>query len=564
MKKYIILLTLTLGWLSNSSAQNNTFESEAIFIHTNETTFVTGETLLYKIYCLNANSKELSTISKIAYIEIKDYNGITLFRNKITLNNGLGANEIFINTTFNTGNYKLIAYTNWMLNNSKSKYFEIDIAIINPFLSVGNKADNPSNANSEISKQNTISLKNEDVKIKLAKNNYLKREKVALDIISNTEKFTNGNYSISVRKVDGLKFGNTISSSDFINNNSDKFINSNAINHLPELRGELLSGKLTTKDSSKTTKDKHLGLSVIGDPFDFKIVKTNHKGEFNFILDKEQKKSDVILQVLENEINDFQITINPPAKVEVNTPFKNNLNFTETSIKEIEARLVASQIVNAYSTKDSLASKPLNFIPFYNYNAKDYILDDYKRFPTFKETIIEIVPAVYFKENQGNYSLHIRDYVTSGESFGSALVLVDGMLLQDVNELFNYNTKNIYKISVVNKAYAYGSKIFSGLISITTFNREYNPKTKNILPIQIERSNLDKAYQSTNYETEKDFTRLPDYRYQLAWDTNVNLTKNATLFHFFTSDIEGKYEISLEGFSAKGEPLSIKEYFEVN
>ena len=138
------------------------------------------------------------------------------------------------------------------------------------------------------------------------------------------------------------------------------------------------------------------------------------------------------------------------------------------------------------------------------------------------------------------------------------------MLLQDVNELFNYNTKNIYKISVVNKAYAYGSKIFSGLISITTFNREYNPKSKNILSLQIERSALDKVYQSINYETEKDFTRLPDFRYQLAWNTNVSLTKNTTPFHFFTSDIEGKYEISLEGFSAKGEPLSIKEYFEVN
>src|SRR5690606_2298842 len=157
------------------------------------------------------------------------------------------------------------------------------------------------------------------------------------------------------------------------------------------LRGELLSGKLTSKDSSRTTKDKHLGISAIGEPFDFKIVKTNNNGEFHFILDKEQKKSDVILQVLENEINDFQITINPPAKVEVNTSFKNNLNFTETSIKDIEARLVACQIVNAYSTKDSLITENLNFNPFYKNIAKDYILDDYKRFSSFRETIIEII-----------------------------------------------------------------------------------------------------------------------------------------------------------------------------
>lgn len=563
MKKYIILLTI--GWLSNCFAQNNTFESEIIFLHTNETTFVTGETLLYKIYCLNANSKELSKISKIAYIEIIDNNGTSVSRDKITLYNGVGTNEIFINTTFNTGNYKLIAYTNWMLNNSKSKYYEADITIINPFLPFKNKENYTTDSTSELIKNSNPSLKNDAISIQLDKNTYSKREKVKLDIISNSEKFKNGNFSISVRKIDNLKFNIASNSADFTNNNSpDKFIHSNSINHLPELRGELLSGKLTTNDITKTIKDKHLGLSIIGEPFDFKIVKTNNNGEFHFILDEEIKKSNVILQILENDLSDFQITINAPAKAELNTTFKNNLNLTETSIKDIEARLVACQIVNTYSSKDSSSTKPVNLIPFYNYNAKEYILDDYKRFPTFKETIIEIVPAVYFKENQGNYSLHIRDYITSGESFGSALVLIDGLLLQDVNELFNYNTKNIYKISIVNKAYAYGSKIFSGLISITTFNREYNPKSKNILPLQIERSILNKAYQYANYESEKDFTRIPDYRYQLAWETNVNITTNTTPIYFFTSDIEGKYEINLEGFSLKGEPLSIKEQFEVN
>lgn len=566
MKKYIILVTISIGWFTNSFAQNNSFESETIFLHTNETTFVTGETFLYKIYCLNANSKELSKISKIAYVEILDNKGTNVSRNKITLNNGIGTNEIFINTTFNTGNYKLIAYTSWMLNNSKSKYFETNITIINPFLPFKNKENNTTATTSESSKNSSISLKNDDISIKLDKNTYSKREKVALDIISNSEKFVNGNFSISVRKIDGLTFEKAINSTDFINNNSsDKFINSNTINYLPELRGELLSGKITSNDVTKTTKEKHIGLSIIGEPFDFKIVKTNANGEFHFILDKELKNSNIILQILENDLSDFQITLDTPVKAELNTTFENNLNLTETSIKDIEARLVACQIVNAYSSKDSLSStKPRNFLPFYGYNAKEYILDDYKRFPTFKETIIEIVPAVYFKENEGNYTLHIRDYVTAGESFGSALVLVDGLLLQDVNELFNYNTKNIYKISVVNKAYSYGSKIFSGVISITTFNREYNPKSKNILPLQIERCNTDKAYQNLQYNTEKDLSRFPDYRYQLAWETNLSLTKNATPFQFYTSDIEGKYEINLEGFSAKGEPLSIKEYFEVN
>lgn len=563
MRKHIILIAFIFVWFSKSHAQNNHFESETIFIHTNESTFVTGETLLYKLYCLNANSKELSKISKIAYVEIIDSNGTRVSRNKIALTNGVASNEIFINTSYITGNYKLIAYTNWMLNNTKSKYSETNITIINPFLPIKNNSNSTNKTSFETFKQENYS-ENEDVIVKLSKDYYTKRDKVELEIISKSQKFKDGNFSISVRKIDDLSFNKTIQSTDFINKDLDKFINQSTNINLPELRGELLMGKISSNDINKTLSEKYIALSIIGDPFDFKIAKSNNNGEFYFILDQNLKKSDCILQILENDLNDFQIHLKAPVETKINpTNFNYNVNVSEKHINDIEARLVACQIVNAYSTKDTLTTKSSKFIPFYEFTAKEYILDDYKRFPTFKETIIEIVPAVYFKQNEGNYTLHIRDYITSGESFGSALVLVDGLYLQDVNELFNYNTNNIYKISIVNKAYSYGSKIFSGVISITTFNRDYNPKSRNIFATQIERCIPEKPYTTTNYDSDNDYTRLPDYRYQLVWNTNLSLSENTNPFSFYTSDIEGNFEISIEGFSLKGEPLSVKKTFEV-
>ena len=53
---------------------------------------------------------------------------------------------------------------------------------------------------------------------------------------------------------------------------------------------------------NKTINNKHIGLSAIGEPFDFKIVKANSNGEFHFILDQDLKKSDVILQIFENDL----------------------------------------------------------------------------------------------------------------------------------------------------------------------------------------------------------------------------------------------------------------------
>lgn len=563
MKKQMMLLFTSIMLVFNSYAQIEDFESETIYLHTNETTFITGETLLYKIYCINANSKELSKISKIAYIELMDSEGLLVNRSKIALKNGIGSNEIFINTSCLSGNYKLIAYTSWMLNNLNSKYFETEISIINPFLSIKKNAKT-TQVTSESKQYLPNNTKKEDIEIKTSKKTYSKRDKIELDIIQKSEKFIDGNFSISVRKIDQLKFNKKITSQEHLDNNKDKFINANDVHFLPELRGEMLSGKITSKNESKTNSDKHISLSILGEPFDQKIVKTNANGEFHFILEEDIKKSDIILQIIENNVNDFIFSIDKPSSAEFNnTASKSDFTISNENIDEIEKRLVACQIVNSYHLKDSLLKSSMPFIPFYKNNAKEYILDEYKRFPTFRETITEIVPAVYFKENGEGFSLHIRDYITGGQSFGSALILIDGLFLQDVNELFNYNTNNIYKICVINNAFSYGSKIFSGVISIITFNKAYNGKSSNVLPLQIERCKFDKPFQNINYESEFDYSRIPDYRYQLAWETNFLINKDSNVYHFFASDLDGLYEISLEGFSKSGEPLSINEYFEV-
>ena len=173
MKKIIIHIILLVSFIHYSFAQEYSLESESIFVHTNETTFVTGESILYKIYCLNNNTNQLSSISKIAYIELIDSTGTSIHRSKISLNNGVGNNEIFINTNYNTGNYKLISYTNWMQNNSKFKYFELDIVIINPFIPYDINKNDTNKATINSSNELT---RNNDFELDLEKKKYSKRE----------------------------------------------------------------------------------------------------------------------------------------------------------------------------------------------------------------------------------------------------------------------------------------------------------------------------------------------------------------------------------------------------
>ena len=143
LKHYLLIISLLLCCLQNSIAQGISSISElnaidkkinvSIFITTIRYSFLSGETLLYKLFCLNKTTNSTSSYSKIAYIELVDSNKKSIFTHKLFLENGTGNGDYFIPTTLESGNYKLIGYTNWMLNKSNPDYLNIDIYIINPY-----------------------------------------------------------------------------------------------------------------------------------------------------------------------------------------------------------------------------------------------------------------------------------------------------------------------------------------------------------------------------------------------------------------------------------------------
>src|SRR4051812_32538421 len=52
-----------------TSYQANNY-NEKIFVHTDKTFYLTGESIWFKIYCVDECFHKLSSVSKIAYVEI--------------------------------------------------------------------------------------------------------------------------------------------------------------------------------------------------------------------------------------------------------------------------------------------------------------------------------------------------------------------------------------------------------------------------------------------------------------------------------------------------------------
>ncbi len=244
---------------------------ESIFVHYNSSLFMVGEYMYYKIYCLNSETNKLSHISKIAYLELVDKEGERVFKQKIRLDNGFGQGDFFLPVDTRSGNYKLVAYTKWMSNWGQEIFFSDDVIILNPYSnnqrdfleSEVSKEDLQSKSDLKPSNSALSELNKSPLQLFISKKNYGKRDEVIMEFEGiNSKKIPDGEYSISVRKyspvfpnqkkttVDHLKL-KEISLPTFDNNIT-----------LPELRGELVTGRVVAKSTDIPLENLKIAFSV--------------------------------------------------------------------------------------------------------------------------------------------------------------------------------------------------------------------------------------------------------------------------------------------------------------
>jgi hypothetical protein len=574
LKKLLLLIPV---FLSNSQliiAQKSQTTSETIslvntygekiFLHCNNSSFVTGETIYYKLSCLKSSDNSQSNTSKIAYVELINSDKESVYIEKKNLENGQGQGDYFIPSTLKTGSYKIIAYTQFMLNFPIEDIFQMDIAILNPFQYNEIKLEN------ENSLTNTVLAKNELLTLQISKQNILPREKVQVKLKLLDGTVSKGNYSLSVRKKDNLTTFKTPNAAEFVNNSKSgkkSFEESKKEILLPELRGEMIVGKIIAKNPTNSIQNKTVGFSIPGKSFVFKVANTDANGKFIINIDKGNYNRTVTAQVMNEKPEDYSISLETNLGID----YGKLSSFPEIEVKSnykeiLKNRSIANQVENAYFNKkaDTIV-EPKKINSFFESKEKQYILDNFTRFATLKENITEIVYEMYFKENNHKYSLHLRNYNNEIPLDEPALVLVDGLLIQDVNQLFDYNMENVAKISIVTGAYNYGSEIYNGIINLTTKNYDYINSTKGdfLVKTDLLRPQNDKKYYNQKYEDPAKYKRIPDYRYQLLWEPNLSLNETENNVSFYTSDVSGEFEIVLEGFTEKGIPISVKENFEV-
>ncbi len=109
--------------------------SEKVFVHTDRSFYLAGESIWFSIYVVDASSHRPLGASSIVYVEIMNKAMKPVWQSGIAVKDGFGNGSLIVPLSFLSGNYTLRAYTNWMKNQSPDYYFHQDITIVNTFKS---------------------------------------------------------------------------------------------------------------------------------------------------------------------------------------------------------------------------------------------------------------------------------------------------------------------------------------------------------------------------------------------------------------------------------------------
>ena len=117
------------------------FPQEKVYLHTDKSSYVTGEKLWFKAYLTYASAHFPSEISRFVYVELINKQGAVESRVKVRMSPGQSYGQIHIPETLSEDNYLLRAYTGTMYNMDEDYLFKKNIYIHTPS---GKNRANPS------------------------------------------------------------------------------------------------------------------------------------------------------------------------------------------------------------------------------------------------------------------------------------------------------------------------------------------------------------------------------------------------------------------------------------
>lgn len=330
--------------------------------------------------------------------------------------------------------------------------------------------------------------------------------------------------------------------------------------YIPEVREEIITGTMRNANN-QASSDEKVAITFPGDHWQLRIALTDKAGHFSIPFQSTAFDATAYVLSLNLESGNSIIVESPFLKSYPDFDYSIPA-LDSTQIKELVEKSIRNQIENAYY--EAPKSEPLShpWLPQVQYNYV-YILDEYNRFPTLKETFTEYIVSTSVRDRRDPV---IKPYQSNDpkEFRNQPLILLDGIPV-DPEKILEFSPYKIESISILNNRYFAGPHMADGLVDFKT-KKDMLGEFKlddQYQKVEIKGVVKPKTYTYPDYGNDP-LSRIPDQRDQLYWHPHfrVNQEKQSQI-QFYTSDVDGLYEAVIEGFTDEGKPVSIIQSFQV-
>ncbi|MDR0438009.1 MAG: hypothetical protein LBH22_06880 [Bacteroidales bacterium] len=527
---------------------------ERIYLQTDKHLYLAGESILLKLVTTDTEQTP-TAFSKIAYVElVKD--SIAKLQIIVELNNGIGTGQMVLPADLPTGYYRLIAYTQFMRNETNDAFFEKNIAILNTFLSDYHPSETENHVLSN--KENYSS----SVSVQSDKTVYKTRERGELILTGLPENM----HTLSVT-IAGKEWIPIVESNiSLFQKNKTKKTTEFFGEFLPEYEGHIITGKIVR---NKTEESANLlpGIAFPGEGINFFSGQINASGDVWFVTSSVLGTTE-IATIVYNVDDNYRVDIVSPFITRFTPKQMPMLHIDSAYYEQLIKRSTALQLFR-YFSEDFLENQNVSESFFKVNSTHTYLLDEYTRFTTMQEVFTEFITGTRFRRRGGNWEMSILTKRGNTNELGThPLILLDGIPVSDHNVIFNYDPLLVERINIYYGPYTFGGHLFDGIVELTTYRRDYQNLnfTGSLQVVGYVGPQSPYQFTTPDYSNENQRrSRIPDGRHTLLWNPNViSNGKTSVRLPFDTSDLTGEFQIIVEGITKDGKFIHATSYFKVS
>lgn len=438
MKRLLTILAVILCTLGARAERR-------VVLATDKAVYIAGDVVLCSVWSLEDGV--LCDSSAVAYVELVSSDGLAA-TGKIALTGGRGAGAISLPASLPTGNYRIFAYT--------SDSSSAEASLISVF-NTGSKArvkggveivqSTPSEGVSpsfggEISISAPLSAK-EGTPLRIVLGNSGNSDaEVALSVIED-DSVPSPCGSISL----ALDAGE------------------------PESDGETIYARLNGRDAATVAEEPGLTafISAPGSASDSYSGKIAPDGSIHFKTNNIYGQRDLVCEIMGlpdswdcsfAPVSPFKMPAVGSVPVLAMSPsIRPALEARKVSLKENCAKL--DTLYEFLPRRDNLLLDVRDAITYH--------LDDYTRFPTVKDIIVEIIPSLAVRKHNGRQEIKIilEDIPYKGRS-SNVLVLLDGVPVGNHEHMLAFDASLLGDVQVYPFNYALGRTVFAGIVNFVT------------------------------------------------------------------------------------------------